>query len=78
MVMRVERRGDEYCVVLSQEMLEALHLTDGAEVELRPVGVAADATDSGEKHRYATVEEGMEAFRRTEHLHSNTYRELAK
>jgi antitoxin component of MazEF toxin-antitoxin module len=78
MVMRVERRGDEYCVVLSQQALDALQLTEGAAVELRPVEVAAGATNSGTEHRYASVEEGLEAFRRTEHLHANTYRELAK
>jgi len=78
MVMRVQRRGDEYCVVFSREVLEALRLTDGAEVEVRPVATAANGAQPATEHRYATVEEGLEAFRRTEHLHANTYRELAK
>ena len=38
MVMRVQRVGEEYRIVLSPEALEALHLTDGAEVEIRRVG----------------------------------------
>jgi len=72
MVMRVQRRGDEYCVVIPQQALEALRLSEGAEVEVRRV-----ETPSTED-RYVTLEEGLEAYRRTEHLHRNTYRELAK
>jgi antitoxin component of MazEF toxin-antitoxin module len=78
MVMRVERRGDEYCVVLSQQALEALRLSEGAEVEVRPVKTEPNGATPPSEHRYATVEEGLEAFRRTEPLHRNTYRELAK
>jgi len=37
MVMRVERRGDEYLVVLSERALAALKLTEGAAVEITPV-----------------------------------------
>ncbi len=75
MVLRVQQIGDEYCVMLPREALEALHLSDGAEVEVRAVTkVEAPAVE----HRYATLEEGLEAFRKTEHLHENTYRELAK
>jgi hypothetical protein len=64
--------------VFSREVLEALRLTDGAEVEVRPVGTEAGEGNPAPEHRYASVEEGLEAFRRTEHLHANTYRELAK
>ena len=78
MTMRVQRMGDEYCVVLSVEEIEALHLSDGAEVEVRPVNSEESATNPAMEHRVATVEEGLEAFRRTEPLHRNTYRELAK
>jgi antitoxin component of MazEF toxin-antitoxin module len=78
MVMRVQRRGDEYCVVLSREVLEALRLTDGAEVEVRPVGAGANGAQASTEHRYATVEEGLEAFRATLPQHSEAYRELAK
>jgi antitoxin component of MazEF toxin-antitoxin module len=77
MAMRVQRRGDEYCVVPSREELEALHLSDGAEVEVRPVNGGGKGNKPAE-HRYATVEEALEAYRRTEHLHGNTYRELAR
>jgi antitoxin component of MazEF toxin-antitoxin module len=78
MVMRVQRRGDEYCVVISQQALEAMKLVEGAEVELRPVSSTNGGTAVETLHRYATVEEGLDAFRRTEHLHRDTYKELAK
>ena len=48
-------------------------MKDGAAVQVVPV---VEPEKSG--HRYMTVEEGLEAFRSTEHLHRNTYRELAK
>jgi antitoxin component of MazEF toxin-antitoxin module len=74
MTMRVQRIGDQYCVVLSAEVLEALHLVEGSEVEVRPI-ISAGNED---EHRYASVEECLEAFRKTEPLHRETYRELAK
>jgi len=78
MVMRVQRRGDEYCVAFSREVLEALRLTDGAEVEVRPVPVEAGEGNPAPEHRYASVEEGLEAFRASLPQHSEAYRELAK
>jgi antitoxin component of MazEF toxin-antitoxin module len=78
MVLRVQRIGDEYGVVFPREALEALQLAEGAEVEVRPLANGANGAHAVPEHRYATVEEGLEAFRRTEHLHANTYRELAK
>jgi len=73
MVMRVQVVDGEYRVVLPAEAVEALKLKDGAAVQVVPV---VEPEKSG--HRYMTVEEGLEAFRSTEHLHRNTYRELAK
>jgi antitoxin component of MazEF toxin-antitoxin module len=78
MVMRVQRRGDEYGVVFSREVLEALRLTDGAEVEVRAVGAERSGAQPATEHRYATVEEGLEAFRATLPQHREAYRELAK
>jgi antitoxin component of MazEF toxin-antitoxin module len=72
MAMRVERRGDEYCVVLSREALQALRLAEGAEVEVRPVG--AQENDI----RYISTEEALEAYRKTLPQHREAYRELAK
>ena len=74
MVMRVEKIGETLCVVIPAEAAEALGLRDGAAVEVK----AANGAASVEEHRYATVEEGMAAFREVEALHRNTFRELAK
>lgn len=68
MAMRVERRGDELCVVLSREAVESLRLTEGAEVEVHPVGAV----------RYISTEEALEAYRKTLPQHREAYRELAK
>lgn len=68
MAMRVERRGDEYCVVLSAEALKGLRLAEGAEVEVRPAGAV----------RYISTEEALEAYRKTLPQHREAYRELAK
>ena len=72
MAMRVERRGDEYCVVISREALAALQLAEGTEVEVRPVS----AEESG--IRYISTEEALEAYRKTLPQHLEAYRELAK
>jgi antitoxin component of MazEF toxin-antitoxin module len=74
MAMRVEQRGEEFVVVIPREAVEALHLTNGAEVELRPV----DQPETKTRVEYASVEEALESFLRTEPLHRNTYTELAK
>jgi antitoxin component of MazEF toxin-antitoxin module len=72
MAMRVRRMGDEFCVVISRQALEELRLSEGAEVEVR----AVESTPASAE--YVTVEEALESYHRTEPLHSNTYRELAK
>jgi antitoxin component of MazEF toxin-antitoxin module len=72
MAMRVQRMGDQYCVVLSAEVLERLRLAEGAEVEVRPAG--AQEGDI----RYISTEEALEAYRKTLPQHREAYRELAK
>jgi len=72
MTMRVQRMGDQYCVVLSAEALEELRLAEGAEVEVRPA--ATQPTDI----RYISSEEALEAYRKTLPQHREAYRELAK
>jgi len=74
MVMRVQVVEGEYRVVLPMDAVEALDLHDGSVVEVQAVRPDADCIE----HRSATVDEALKAFRRTEHLHGNTYRELAK
>jgi antitoxin component of MazEF toxin-antitoxin module len=70
--LRVERRGDKYCVVLPAEALEGLRLAEGAEVEVRPVSVQGDGI------RYISTEEALAAYRKTLPQHLEAYRELAK
>jgi antitoxin component of MazEF toxin-antitoxin module len=70
MILRVERRGDEFVIAVPREVVEKLHLLDGGEVDVRPV--------SREGHRYASVEEALEAFHRTEPQHRESYRKLAE
>lgn len=72
MVMRVQRIGDDYCFVLSPEAIEALHLSDGAEVEVRRV------EREQPRVQYVTVQEALDSYNRTEPQHRNTYQELAK
>jgi hypothetical protein len=72
MTMRVERMGDQYCVVLSAEALVALRLAEGAEVEVRPVSA------QGSGIRYISTEEALAAYRKTLPQHREAYRELAK
>lgn len=74
MVMRVHVIEGEYRVVVPMDAVEALDLHDGSIVEVQAVRPDGGRFD----HRSATVDEALEAFRRTEHLHRNTYRELAK
>jgi antitoxin component of MazEF toxin-antitoxin module len=71
MVMRVERVGGRLVIPVPPEALE---LSEGATVEVRLI----DSETTRPEHRHASVEEGLDAFRRTEHLHKKTYQELAK
>ena len=77
MLLRVQHVDGEYRVVLTAEAMQALHLTEGAEVEVRSI---SDGSPSGEPatSKYITVAEALESYDRTEPLHRNTYRELAK
>jgi antitoxin component of MazEF toxin-antitoxin module len=71
MAMRVQRMGDQYCVVLSLEEVEALRLAEGAEVKVLPV-----AQEGGIRH--ISTEEALAAYRKTLPQHREAYRELAK
>ncbi len=73
MVMRVQHVEGEYRIVVPPEAMEALHLTDGA-----PVEIVAAVEPAPAEPRYMTLTEGLAAFRRTVPAHRNTYIELAK
>ena len=74
MVIRVQHVEGEYRVVLSPEAMEALHLSEGAEVEVHPVANEHEASAV----EYASTEEVVAAFWETEPEHRNSYLELAK
>ena len=78
MVMRVQRVDGEYRVVLSAEAMESLRLSEGAEVEVRPVANGASVPYQPGAIRYLSVEETLEAYRETLPQHREAYRELAK
>jgi hypothetical protein len=75
MVMRVQHVDGEYRVVLSEEAMAALHLTEGAEVELRPIESGPNGSGS---ILYMSTNEALQGFRETLPQHIAAYRELAK
>ncbi|SNS32443.1 hypothetical protein SAMN05421770_101501 [Granulicella rosea] len=76
MTFRVQHVDGEYRVVLSAEAMEALHLTDGAQVDIKLVKTAA--TVSAPVFQYLTNDEALQIFRDTEEQHREAYQELAK
>ena len=73
MKTKVRRIGSGYGVLLPKQVIDRLRVAEGSELTLRE-------TDSGiELSPYdAEFSEQVEAFRRTEPRHRNSYRELAK
>ena len=76
MVLRVRQIGEQFFVPLSAQAVEALHLADGVEVEVRlverPGSAAAHSVQS------LSNDEAMEIYRSTEAQHRRAYEELAK
>jgi antitoxin component of MazEF toxin-antitoxin module len=73
MELKVRKVGNGYGVLLPKHLMEELALQEGSLLEVEKVDgiyrlVAADAEFTRQ----------VEAFLRTEPLHRNTYRELAK
>ena len=73
MRLRVQRIGEQYCVVLSAEVMAALRLTEGAEIELCQVPASQE-----NRINYISVDEALKSYHDTLPQHENTYRELAK
>ena len=73
MKTKLRKIGNGYGVLLPKQVLERLRVEEGGALMLRE-------TSSGiELSPYeADFSEQVEAFRRTEHRHRNSYRELAK
>ncbi|HKO19113.1 MAG TPA: hypothetical protein VJU82_09525 [Acidobacteriaceae bacterium] len=75
MVLRVERRGDEYLIPVPPEVLAELHLTEGAAVDVHP----SEAPNGQESSiRPLSAEEALQTYRDTLPRHIEAYRELAK
>jgi antitoxin component of MazEF toxin-antitoxin module len=75
MVLRVERRGDEYFIPVPQQAMAELHLQEGAAVDVR----ATDAPAAQEPViQSLSVEETLQTYRDTLPQHIEAYRELAK
>ena len=73
MELKVRKIGNGYGVLLPKQMLEELALEEGSLLEVEKVeGVYRMVPADAEFTRQ------VEAFLRTEPLHRNTYRELAK
>lgn len=73
MKTRLRKIGNGYGVLLPKQVIERLRLEEGGELTLR------ETTSGVELSPYeADFSEQVEAFRRTEHRHRNSYRELAK
>ena len=73
MVARVKKLEEGYAVLLSDEIVEELHLTEGSPVQILPA-----PEQQGPAIRYASVAEVMKVHREMEPFHANAYRELAK
>jgi antitoxin component of MazEF toxin-antitoxin module len=75
MVLRIQRIGDGLGVMIPPDVVEDLDLREGATLTLA-------AEENGEaaalKSKYVTAEEAVASYLRTEPLHADTYRELAK
>ena len=70
--MRVEKIGEEYCLRLTAQMVHALQIEEGAEVDVQPVrtiGAVSSRIDA---------DEALHSYLQTEAQYADVYRELAK
>lgn len=70
---KLRKIGNGYGVLLPKQVIDAMHLNEGDVLTLTETksGIELSPFD-------ATFSEQVEAFRRTESRHRNSYRELAK
>ncbi len=73
MQIKLRKIGNGYGVLLPKQVIERLRVTDGSVFSLTETahGIELSPFD-------ASFSEQVEAFRRTESRHRNSYRELAK
>jgi antitoxin component of MazEF toxin-antitoxin module len=75
MVARLEKTEQGYAILLTEEMVEELHLSVGEAVDVRP---AEDVVTTAPKIRYASADEVMKIHRQLEPENAKAYAELAK
>ena len=73
MQIKVRKIGNGYGVLLPKQLLEEMALEEGALLQLEKVNGVYQMTPAD-----AEFSRQVEAFLRTEPMHRNTYRELAK
>ncbi len=78
MTARIERIGDRLGILLTDQELAELCLSENDRVELRPAGAGTDGTPVRPTIVYASTEEALAAYKRTEPRFAEAYRELAK
>jgi hypothetical protein len=76
MVARLEKTEHGYSIPLTAEMVESLHLVEGAAVQVLPLAESVEEPHA--QIRYASVDEVMKIHREMEPHHAEAYRELAK
>lgn len=75
MTLQVQRFGEAYGVLLTEEQMQSLGLSEGATVELRTSEAAEVARPV---IQYITPEQAMRAYKATEAEYAGVYRALAK
>jgi len=73
MQTKLRRIGNGYGVLLPKHVIERLRLTEGSVLSLAETSAGIELSPFD-----ADFSEQVEAFRRTEPRHRNSYRELAK
>jgi hypothetical protein len=76
MVAHLKKTELGYAILLSNEMVEEMRLSEGSAVQVVPVPEAAE--ESRPQIRYASAEEALRVHRESEPEHAEAYRELAK
>jgi putative addiction module antidote len=70
---KLRKIGNGYGVLLPKQVIERLRLTEGSVLSLAATSAGIELSPFD-----ANFSEQVEAFRRTESRHRNSYRELAK
>ena len=73
MQTKLRKIGNGFGVLLPKQVIERLRLTEGSVLSLAETSVGIELSPFD-----ANFSEQVEAFRRTESRHRNSYRELAK